>query len=315
MPSAAEFWEVAAQVVSERGGLVVGFSGDSTQPELGSTLDNVLGFKPPRPPTVVRVSDWIDWKEQVEAFYRLRPAWGRGKGGDPEAKYYRVKFDELGGIRLNLSPDSVVDLLSLSQPPIASFSGYAAPVSTLQGVAFWPRVLARVIDFAVHRFVAIVAGVMFAFMLAIAAGGPAPIWVLRRITQTRLPLFLGGLFGFFAYHVICTSIHGSSLGKLLFSFQVGQEDGSRCRPKSAIIRELGYFVDAMFFGLIGYMAMRDDPQQMRQGDRWANTMVCKRANIPPRSRQGGLRFVLGLMLGVCADIALLMVGLLVQMNS
>ena len=61
--------------------------------------------------------------------------------------------------------------------------------------------------------------------------------------------------------------------------QVIQDDGSPCRPKSAIIRELGYFVDAMFFGVIGYFAMRDDPEQKRHGDTWADTIVCKRANL------------------------------------
>ena len=53
MPSAEEFWPVAAKVVSERGHLVIGFSEGSEQPELGSTLDNVLGFKPQRLFTVV----------------------------------------------------------------------------------------------------------------------------------------------------------------------------------------------------------------------------------------------------------------------
>ena len=96
MPTSDEFWKVAAQVASERGGLVVGFAKDSEQPELGSALDNVLGFSPQAPVTVISLSDWTDWKEQVEVFYRLRPAWGRGKGGVPDANYYRVKFDEFG---------------------------------------------------------------------------------------------------------------------------------------------------------------------------------------------------------------------------
>ena len=38
MPLADEFWSVASQVVSERGYLVIGFSGGAEQPELGSSL-------------------------------------------------------------------------------------------------------------------------------------------------------------------------------------------------------------------------------------------------------------------------------------
>src|ERR1700681_590979 len=93
MPTVDEFWRVAAQVASERGGLVVGFTSDSEQPELGSALDNVFGFAPQSPVTVINRSDWADWIEQVEAFYRLKPDWGRAKRGTADANYYRVKFD------------------------------------------------------------------------------------------------------------------------------------------------------------------------------------------------------------------------------
>jgi hypothetical protein len=46
VPLADEFWSVASQVVSERGYLVIGFSEGAEQPKLGSSLDNVLGFRP-----------------------------------------------------------------------------------------------------------------------------------------------------------------------------------------------------------------------------------------------------------------------------
>jgi hypothetical protein len=41
MPSADEFWSAASEV-SERGHLVIGFTECSEQPELGTTLENVL---------------------------------------------------------------------------------------------------------------------------------------------------------------------------------------------------------------------------------------------------------------------------------
>jgi len=316
MPTADEFWKVAARVASERGGLVVGFAKDSEQPELGSALDNVLGFSPQTPVTVISLSDWTDWKDQVEVFYRLRPAWGRGKGGDPDANYYRVKYDDFGA-PVSSTSTSTLSTNSRSSSPldIPSFGGYAAPLSGFQGVPFWPRVLARVIDFLVHYLITFVAGFLFVLLLAAATGGRPPAWVMHRLSQTRLAGFIAAILGLFAYHVICTSVHGSTLGKLLISMQVIQDDGSACRPKSAIIRELGYFVDAMFFGVIGYFAMREDPEQKRHGDGWAGTIVCKRALVPSTVQQPGMRFVLGLLLGIIADIALLMTGWLVQMNS
>jgi len=316
MPTEDEFWKVAARVAAERGGLVVGFTEDSDQPELGSTLDNVLGFRAPHSATVVRISDWMDWKEQVELFYRLRPAWGRGGSGDPNAVYYRVKFPDLDGINFNPAPSSMTILPSFdSRLAIPSFGGYSVPVGTLQGVSFWPRTFARVIDLVVHYLVGFTAGLLFIFLVAIAAGGRPPLWILRRLSHTDFPVFVAGLFGFMAYQVLCTSVYGSSVGKLLFSSQVVQEDGSPCRLKSAIIRELGFFVDGLFFGIIGYTAMKGDLRQQRHGDEWAHTVVRQRAKVPLQSGRRPMRFLLALMLGVCADIVLLMVGLLVQINS
>lgn len=314
MPTEDEFWKAAAQVVAERGGLVVGFTESSDQPELGSTLDNIMGFRPPRVPTVARISDWTDWEAQVELFYRLRPSWGRGKAGDPNAKYYRVEFTDLKGINLNPSPGSITTLPRFdTRLTIPSFGGYVTPVGTLQGVSFWPRALARIIDFVLHYLVGIIAGLLFVFLLAIAAGGRPPVSILRRLSQTHFAVFVAGLLGAMAYQVICTSVYGSTLGKLVLSLQVIQDDGSPCRLKSAVIRELGYFIDAMFFGIIGYAAMKGNPRQQRHGDEWAQTIVCKRAEAPKHG-QGAMRFVLALMVGVCTEIALLMIGLLVQIN-
>ncbi|HME33774.1 MAG TPA: RDD family protein [Candidatus Sulfotelmatobacter sp.] len=316
MPTADEFWRVAAQVASERGGLVVGFAKGSEQPELGSALDNVLGFAPQSPVRVTGLSDWADWVEQVEAFYHLRPDWGRGKRGVADANYYRVKFDEFDASTNSASSTSFRTSSPFSTAfDIPSFGGYAAPLSGFQGVTFWPRLLARGIDIAIHYLASLLAAFLFVLILAVSAGGRPPAWVLQRLSQTHFATFVAGLLGLFAYQVACTSIHGSTLGKLLLSMQVIQDDGSPCRLKSAIIRELGYFVDAMFFGVVGYFAMREDPEQKRHGDRWADTIVCKRALVPSASKRGGMQFALGLLLGIAADIALMMTGLLIQMNS
>lgn len=296
--------------------MVVGFAKDSEQPALGSTLDNVLGFAAHASVTVMSRSDCMDWKEQVETFYRLRPGWGRGKAGDPDASYYRVKFDELAA-RISLPSTASFDASSPvpSALDIPSFGGYATPLSGLQGVPFWPRLLARVIDFLVHYLASFMAAFVFVLVLAAAAGGPPPVLLLHQIFQTHAAGLVAGVLGLFAYNVICTSIHGSTLGKLILSMQVIQEDGSPCRPESAIIRELGFFVDGMFFGVIGYFAMREDPEQKRHGDDWAGTIVCKRDQVPSTSKQGGTRFSLGLLLGIAADIALVMAGWLIQINS
>jgi len=139
-------------VVSERGHLVIGFSDGSEQPELGTTLDNVLGFRPRQPLTIVGNADWTDRQEQVETFYRIRPTWGRGKIGDPNDRYYRVEF----------------------AADVPSFSGYAlqSVPEGLVGQPFWPRAAARIVDYILVNFVlARMAGALFRFVLTTAAGG------------------------------------------------------------------------------------------------------------------------------------------------
>jgi uncharacterized RDD family membrane protein YckC len=277
LPTADEFWSAAGEVASERGHLVIGFSAGSDQPELGSKLDNVLGFKPQQRVVVVELTDWSDWKEQVETFCVVRPAWGLGHAGDPDATYYRVRF-------------------------------------CAEGTPFLPRAAARLIDFVLLTYLARLAGRLFSFFLAMAAGGVSTRAAVLRILHHRPLLTLAVVLGSFAYQTICTSVHGSTLGKRMLSLQVLQDDGSPCRPWSAVIRELGYFVDVLFFGLIGYVAMQRNPQHKRLGDIWARTVVGKASKVPQESRRGTDKFVLGLSLGLMAHVAILLLAFLIMMN-
>jgi RDD family len=166
--------------------LVIGFSEGAEEPELGATLDNVLGFKPQQRLTVMELTDWKDWKEQMETFYVLRPDWGSGQRGDANGTYYRVKFHA-------------------------------------EGTPFPRRAVARITDYVfLNSFVGYITAKLFLFLLAIAAGGRPPLGVLLRISHHRLPLFLASMLGSFAYQTICTSVHGSTLGKLMLSLQVLQ---------------------------------------------------------------------------------------------
>ncbi len=200
-------------------------------------------------------------------------------------------------------------------PPTFSFGGYATEPAGLAGVSFWPRVGARVIDLVVHYCISFAAGIFFTILLAAASGGRIPLRVMVKLRHLGFTGFVAGLLGSFAYHVVAVSVDGSTLGKRILSMVVVQEDGTPCRVGPAIIRELGYFVDALFFGLIGYLAMQKSVKEQRHGDEWAGTVVCKRSSVAPDQLRGGGRFVLALMLSVMADAAVLMIGLLVAING
>ena len=113
----------------------------------------------------------------------------------------------------------------------------------------------------------------------------SPCWV-------RLPI-----------ETLCEGLHGSTVGKILLSMVVVQEDGSPCRLKSALVRSLAYLVDSLFFGVVGYFAMQRTIRNQRYGDSWAETVVCKRSTLPAGTLRGAGRFTRGLLLGAMADAA------------
>ena len=39
------------------------------------------------------------------------------------------------------------------------------------------------------------------------------------------------------------------------------------------MRSLGYYVDGLFFGLVGWTSMSRSPTKQRLGDKWAGTVV------------------------------------------
>jgi uncharacterized RDD family membrane protein YckC len=204
---------------------------------------------------------------------------------------------------------------SAAPPPSFSFGGYATEEVGLAGVTFWPRVGARLIDYVLHYCVTYSAGFLFSLLVLAASSNHVPPWVMARFRHPGLFRFIPGVVGYFVYNVICVSMHGSTLGKRLISSVVVQESGIRCRTVPAVIRELGYFVDSLFFGLVGYSAMQGSYQEQRFGDRWARTVVVKRANVIPEQLRSDGRFIVTLMLAVMTDAAIGMIGLLILISG
>jgi uncharacterized RDD family membrane protein YckC len=197
---------------------------------------------------------------------------------------------------------------------LSALDAYAGQPGALPGVTFWPRVAARVIDTVVHYIIAICTGFFFGVMLAIVAGlqhNPRALTVVQR-NGGGLTLILFSLLGAIALETICEGFHGCTLGKLLLGFVVVQEDGSRCRPGPALIRSLAYFIDGLFFGVVGYFNMQKNPQQQRHGDEWAHTIVCRRAAVAPQNLRGTGHFVMVFLLAAMADAALFMIGMLTK---
>jgi uncharacterized RDD family membrane protein YckC len=183
-------------------------------------------------------------------------------------------------------------------------------------VSFWPRAVARAIDLAVHYFIAICSGFLFGMLLAVVAAlqHTSVRALLAHRKRGGIALFAFALLASVVFQAICEGLHGSSPGKRLFSMAVVQEDGSPCRMGSAWIRSFAYFIDSLFFGLIGYFSMQKTPQQQRHGDEWAHTVVCQRSKVEPQNLRGAGQFALALFLATLAYSALMILGLLVNLR-
>ena len=66
-------------------------------------------------------------------------------------------------------------------------------------------------------------------------------------------------------------------------------------------RNLAYYVDSLFFGLVAYQKMSESPKRQRIGDHWGRTMVVRLAEIDPSTRPSGLRFAAATLVGLTAD--------------
>ena len=67
--------------------------------------------------------------------------------------------------------------------------------------------------------------------------------------------------------------------------------------KGAFIRDLAYHVDALFFGLVGYISMEKGPLRQRYGDGWARTVVVKTSVFRPEPSRQAWRMIAGILMG------------------
>jgi uncharacterized RDD family membrane protein YckC len=198
-------------------------------------------------------------------------------------------------------------------PEGLSFGGYATSTDIV-GVGFWPRVGARVIDTVVHILIAAMAGVIGVIIAVFvaAATGQEPDALIDRISTTTLLSFVFSLLGAVAYQTITEGVAGASLGKRILGFTVIKEDGNDCTLRAALVRSLGYLVDQMFFGWVGYMSMNRSVLQQRHGDGWAKTVVVSTKGLAPEQKRGGWLFIGALLLGILADVAIMMTDLVIN---
>jgi uncharacterized RDD family membrane protein YckC len=178
----------------------------------------------------------------------------------------------------------------------------AAP-SDAEPAGFAIRSFGRVIDWTVSLAVAFAGGAIFRIGLSAAgaAGIHAGAMAPRNSLGVVAVVFAIDTAGGIAYHVLAEGIGGASLGKLVLGLRVRHCDLTRPRLKGAMIRSLAYYVDGLFFGLVGYSAMSSTAMMQRYGDKWGDTVVVKAASLPD-DPDAASRILLGLVCGLAANL-------------
>jgi uncharacterized RDD family membrane protein YckC len=194
-----------------------------------------------------------------------------------------------------------VDTEPLSTPEISS------------GAGFWIRAGARIIDVVYGTFLGFFAGVLGGIALVILdrSGLITPGWQ-ERIRGFNAAGFGLSLLGGFLYHSLTEGIFGASLGKLICQLRVVTEQGRPIGVAKALLRNLVYYWDALFFGLVGYNSMRQSDLNQRYGDKAAHTVVVQSKDAPASSKKGAEIFVLAFLMGSACWFVLVALGLVLH---
>jgi uncharacterized RDD family membrane protein YckC len=182
----------------------------------------------------------------------------------------------------------------------------------LAGATFGIRMLARVIDLAVHYVIATAAGVTGVVLVLLACAlaqipSHAP---LTRMTVTGMTGYVGALLGSAWMHACCEGLHGSTLGKRILGLTVVTEAGEPSSFLAGVKRTAYFYIDALVFGLVAYQKMKDTREQQRHGDEAAGTLVVRIKDLPPGSRRSWRRFAGVLLLACAGDFLILFVEVL-----
>lgn len=166
-------------------------------------------------------------------------------------------------------------------------------------VGFGRRAGGRLIDLLVGQAAGIAGGVMSAIVLAILeATGVARAGWAQRFEHGFGFSFLSGTTASLLGMALSTWVGGASAGKLVLGMRVVRDTGERAGFFSGLVRELAYFIDALFFGLVAKSLMDGSPLQQRLGDQWAKTVVVHARTIPTGVAASMGVVVLGVGLGL-----------------
>lgn len=192
--------------------------------------------------------------------------------------------------------DRPADALPPAATPFAPAAKVDSPIPA--GAGFWIRALARVIDLVCGMAISFPLGLATGIVFAILShlGRITPEWP-QLIGQSSAMTYGSGIVGMFLYHALAEGLGGATIGKLICGLRVVGVDGRPAKLNGAFVRDLAYHIDALFFGIVGYISMEKTPLRQRYGDVWGRTVVVKAKLFESTPPRGPGRITLGILLG------------------
>ena len=196
-------------------------------------------------------------------------------------------------------------------PSLFDLSDEATTEPQLEGAGFRIRALARGIDLLIHLGVSFVAGMVGVLLTVLGAAlQEAPPDAALAKLGANTPLgFLAALLGGLALHTLCEGLHGSTPGKRICGLTVVGEGVGAATLAGALKRNIAYYWDAFFFGMVAAHKMAESSRRQRFGDIWGQTQVVHLSALPRERRRSGLRFLLAVLAGLIVDGTLLLAEL------
>lgn len=194
--------------------------------------------------------------------------------------------------------------LTAAAPLIEGPEPVAAPVPVV-AVGFARRAVARALDLVLTSFL----GGLLATLLLLALGANESL-LGRELPIGGLGVWLIQTAMMIVYHGVAESLGGTTLGKLLCGLQVVGEQGEPLPVGRGLVRNAWVPVDGLLLGLVAYIAMRQSPHRQRLGDRFAHSLVLRRAELPESVRTPSGAVAHGIILGLGLAAAICALGFL-----
>lgn len=189
--------------------------------------------------------------------------------------------------------------------PLPERASAPAHPAAIVAVGFARRALARGVDLLLCGFFA----GLLAGMLLLGLGDDPAVFE-RELPLGGLGMWLIQTAMMVVYHGVAESVGGTTLGKLLLGLQVVGDQGEPLPISRGLLRNAWVPIDGLLFGLVAFVVMRQSPRRQRLGDRFAHSLVLRRAELPELARPTPLAVAHGIVLGLALASAICALGFL-----